>query len=118
MALRRQEQVRPNGPPSIRVPSSFQEKLSEEPDAPQAKKRTEKAPKELPSLAIWATMEQAGKHVGVSARTIQRWVVERGCPAAQIGGTTRIDLQMLDEWLREEALRVSKARRYHHLHGN
>jgi len=74
------------------------------------KMRTAPPPTSPPSLATWATMEQAAKHVGVSARTIQRWIVERGCPAAQIGGTTRIDLQALDEWLRAEALRLSAAR--------
>jgi excisionase family DNA binding protein len=74
------------------------------------KNRTTQVPTSPPSLATWATINQAAQHVGVSSRTIQRWIITRGAPAAQIGGTTRIDLQMLDEWLRTEALRLREAR--------
>jgi excisionase family DNA binding protein len=71
----------------------------------------DEAPKEPPPLAVWATIDQAAQHVGVSRRIIQRWIVERGAQAAQLGGTTLIDLHLLDEWLKEEALRANKTPR-------
>lgn len=63
--------------------------------------------RDLPSPAApgeaWATTTQVAEHLGVSERTVRRWVA-RGCPALRVGPrTVRLQPGAVEHWLRDGA---------------
>ncbi|MDA8314166.1 MAG: helix-turn-helix domain-containing protein [Actinomycetota bacterium] len=57
----------------------------------------------------WLTLRQAAERVGVSQRTVSRWVAEDSLPVVRLGKVVRIDPGAMDRWLAEHTVTFGAA---------
>lgn len=49
--------------------------------------------------APYLTVAELAEKVGVSMRTVQRWIAETDIPHRRVGGIIRFKLAEVDEWM-------------------
>ncbi len=52
----------------------------------------------------WLTLRQAAERIGVSQRTISRWVAADSLPVVRLGKVVRIDPAVMDRWAAEHTV--------------
>jgi excisionase family DNA binding protein len=55
------------------------------------------------------TKKQVAEKLGVSERTIERWMNERLIPYSRINGLVRFDEQKINMWLDRKSVRLKSA---------